>query len=330
MRAVGALLCVLIASRSAIAARIWEAPGGGMVFALAVSRARPRTVYAGTARGGIFVSSNAGRTWRRLTRTRRPQRVKALAIDGTGTLYAADIDGRILVSTDGGEGWSVRDSGAGRVEISNLAIDRRTRPEAVYAGTSAGEVIRSADRGGSWSRSGAGLDGQPVLAVAIDSRRHRGVLWAGTAGGIFRSTDAGARWTKLDSLVARRLLVDPTRRRTLFAVNEGVFRSTDGGRSWRRLPSVRYAQSLAIDSSTRPGTVYAGTSYSSVLKSTDGGDTWTSAGGALSRLAEVVELAVDVWTRPSTVYAALSGMGVYRSTDGGAGWLADEGRDAAP
>src|SRR5947199_7741017 len=123
MRAVGALLCVLIASRSAIAARVWEAPGGGMVFALAVSRARPRTIYAGTARGGIFASTNAGRTWRRLTRTRRPQRVRGLIVDRAGTVYAADIDGRILVSTDGGESCSIRDSGTGRVDISNLAID---------------------------------------------------------------------------------------------------------------------------------------------------------------------------------------------------------------
>jgi photosystem II stability/assembly factor-like uncharacterized protein len=323
------LLGVLLAFGSATAAGVWEGPGGGMVFAIAVSRTRPRTIYAGTARGGIFVSADGGRTWRRLTRTRRPQRVRGLAVDGAGMLYAADIDGGILVSGDGGESWTVHATGTGPVEISNLAIDRRTRPAVVYAGTSAGEVIRSPDRGETWSRSGAGLEGRPVLALAIDPRRRAGVLWAGTAGGIFHSTDAGATWRKVDSLVARRLLVDPTRRHTLLAVNEGVFRSTDAGRSWQRLPTVRYAQSLAIDARTTPGTLYAGTSYSSVLKSTDGGDTWSSAGGALSRLAEVVELAVDGWTTPGTVYAGLSGMGVYRSSDGGESWLADEGRETA-
>ena len=73
--------------------------------------------------------------------------------------------------------------------------------------------------------------------------------------------------------------------------------------------------------------MYVGTSYSSILKSTDGGDTWSPAGGVLSHLAEVIEMTIDTRTKPSTVYAALSGMGVYRSTDGGASWLADEGRD---
>src|SRR5262249_19660457 len=86
MRAGGALVCVLVASRSVLAAHVWEGPGGGLVFVLAVSPAEPRTIYAGTGRGGIFVSADAGKTWRRLTRTRRPQRVRGLAVDRAGTL----------------------------------------------------------------------------------------------------------------------------------------------------------------------------------------------------------------------------------------------------
>jgi photosystem II stability/assembly factor-like uncharacterized protein len=330
MRAVptgSALLSVLVTFQSAIAAGLWDRPGGGIVFALATDPSKPATVYGGTARGGIFESTNAGKNWRRVTRVRRPGRIRALAVDGGGRIYVSDADGRLLESTDAGESWSVADSGGGKAEVLSLAVDPRTRPETVYGGTSAGEVRRSADGGRSWSGSSAGLQAEPVLALAVDRRRRPGVVWAGTMGGVFRSIDAGASWSKVNSLAVRELVVDPTRRRTLFAARGGMFRSTDGGRTWKGMAPIRYALSLAIDSSQRPGTVYVGTSYDSVLRSTDGGDTWSAAGAGLSHLAEVIELAVDTRTKPTTLYAATSGLGVYRSTDGGASWLADEGRD---
>jgi hypothetical protein len=132
-----------------------------------------------------------------------------------------------------------------------------------------------------------------VLALAVDSRRRAGVVWAGTQGGVFRSADGGATWAARSPQAARELAVDPTRRRTIFAVLEGVFRSTDGGRTWRRMASVRHALSLAIDRRTKPGTVYAGTSYDGVLRSTDGGDRWEPARGGLPPLAEIVDLAID-------------------------------------
>ena len=86
-----------------------------------------------------------------------------------------------------------------------------------------------------------------------------------------------------------------------------------------------------IDSRTTPGTVFAGTSYESVQKSTNNGETWSAANAGLSSLGEVLDLALDIRTKPSTLYAATSQLGVYRSTDGGATWLADDGEatDAA-
>jgi photosystem II stability/assembly factor-like uncharacterized protein len=322
--AVGAALGVLLALQPALGAYVWGGPGGGIAFVLAVARARPRTVYAATDHGGIFASVDAGATWRLATRSARPGRIRALAV-GRGALYASDADGRLVVASDRGETRTVSDPDTLHGGIMSLAIDRRTSPETLYAGTSRGEVGASSDQGGHWTTSAA-FDGQPVVALAVDARRHRGVVWAATAGAVFRSVDGGGRWTKIAGVDVRRLVVDPTRRHTLFVVNGGVLRSIDGGRTWRPLAPIHHALSLVIDSSTRPGTVYVGTSYTSVLRSPDAGDTWRSASGGLAPLGEVVELAVDVRTRPSTLYAGLSVLGVYRSVDAGATWA----RDAAP
>jgi len=81
--------------------------------------------------------------------------------------------------------------------------------------------------------------------------------------------------------------------------------------------------SFAIDPS-RPRTVYAGTLYDGVFKSTDGATSWTPARAGLP--PEFVQsLAVDP-TNPGTLYAALSASGVYRSIDGGAHWaVANQG-----
>lgn len=59
-------------------------------------------------------------------------------------------------------------------------------------------------------------------------------------GGIFRSTDGGASWERIDAGLPARagivaLAVDPTNSRRLAAATYwyGVYVSTDGGESWR-------------------------------------------------------------------------------------------------
>ena len=308
--------------------RIWEKPGGGMTFTLAIDPSRRHTVYAGTGRGGIFVSTDRGRSWRRVMFSWRAGRIMTVAVDRHGTVYAGREDGRIIRSTDRGETWKTIYTSPAKVEIHSIALDRRTEPMTIYAGSSAGAVLRSPDAGATWSPSGPGLDGQSVAAVAVDPRRSAGVVWAATAGGVFRSVDGGAHWRKMSSLSLRELLPDPTRRRTLFGTNEGVLRSTDGAKTWKRVGGTRYALSLVADPHTRPGAVFVGTSYESVLRTTDAGDSWAPSNTGLSRLGEVVELAIDTRTRPSTLYAGTSHVGVFRSTDGGITWQGDDGEVA--
>ena len=77
-----------------------------------------------------------------------------------------------------------------------------------------------------------------------------------------------------------------------------------------------------------PEIIYAGAALGGVLKSTDGGDTWTPISDAVPSLS-VGDLAIDP-NNPNTIFLgtgeanssgdSYAGTGIYRSTDGGASW----------
>ena len=121
------------------------------------------------------------------------------------------------------------------------------------------------------------------------------------------------------------------------AADGGVWKSTDSGSHWAALTDSQATLAIgaiAVDWSTTPETVYAGTGEGNhcqdclpsqgVLKSTDGGTTWVllnpSSIFTLQRFA-FEGLVVD---HPTGVLAArllaATNRGLYRSTDAGATW----------
>jgi hypothetical protein len=115
---------------------------------------------------------------------------------------------------------------------------------------------------------------------------------------------------------------------------DGVLQSVDGGTTWSapaNPPSEFPITALAIDTSTSPRTLYAGTGVGSIFASSDGGLNWNRVFGlqpgtvpcnleiqAVSSTSCVLALAVDPST-PSTIYAGTSS-GFYESMDRGTTW----------
>jgi photosystem II stability/assembly factor-like uncharacterized protein len=140
------------------------------------------------------------------------------------------------------------------------------------------------------------------------------------------------------------IVAHPTDPLTLYvgAARGGVWKTTDGGGSWS--PISDNEVSLAIGAlaiaPSAPQTLYAGTgegnifyytqtfplnslneSYhgSGVLKTTNGGATWTTQGAAQFTGACFFRITVHP-TDPNTAFAATS-VGLYRTTDGGTTWV---------
>jgi hypothetical protein len=100
-------------------------------------------------------------------------------------------------------------------------------------------------------------------------------------------------------------------------------KSTDGGKSWHDVSTDLTNDdggvwALAIDPAD-PATLYAGTFFNGVFKSTNSGTNWSPASIGLTRHI-VYALAIDPAT-PTTLYAGTEG-GVFKSTNGSANWSA--------
>lgn len=185
------------------------------------------------------------------------------------------------------------------------------------------------------------------------------VVWVGTLSGPYRSADAGRTWTAKRvglpvgdfpySAPIQKVLIDPSntthllafggnQRRAMIggtgALNFGtVYESSDGGNTWSTLSSVGTDVNI-LDVVTVGGnldTIYVAALDKGVLRSVDGGRTWSSVNIGLPNL-KVRGLETDP-THPGTMWAAVerdetatAGVyrpgGIFRTTDGGATWTA--------
>ena len=202
-----------------------------------------------------------------------------------------------------------------------------SRTGTVYAAGTG--VYKSSDRGTTWTAANAGIPRNlAVGALAIAPGDPR-ILYAAAVGRVFRSTDAGGSWRKVDDFLDRfrqpvyvsSLAVDPRSSNVVYAgmSTRGVYKTTDGGATWAPAGTGLTAsnvQALVIDP-TNPDVVYAGSLGAGVFKSRDAGATWSISGRGYPR-PYAYALAIDR-TAHNTVYAAYD-HGVARTTDGGASW----------
>lgn len=273
------------------------------------------------------------------------------AIAGTNrtTYFGAGL----LKSTNGGANWQRITNGFGsNTHFSKIAI-RPSNSNYIYASLATGLWYSSTPTNqGIWRSTNAGLNWTRTLNVTrafdilIHPTGHDTVYAAvgnsSSTSGFYKSTDAGLTWTQQNSgLISassiRRMQIAQSQSNPsiLFTVTYSsdstrVFKSTNGGNSWFRIGgtywfggiwgSTYYDQGwydLYITVNPQnPNVVYVGNV--DLMKSTDGGITWTRLVSSWDGKAHVDQHSMAFHPVDPNIIFIVNDGGINKSTNGGA------------
>jgi photosystem II stability/assembly factor-like uncharacterized protein len=227
------------------------APRNGTLYA-----ATPGRLFKTTDRGVTWSAADSGLAFVSFAPAIDPQNANTLFVAASALDASGAYTPRIYKSMDGGANWIpilIPNLIPGKdFEINNIAVDPRNSNN-VYATIehtsdepcSDGRLPKSTDGGMTWSESlfqDSGISSSCVLALVIDPQHPANLYTAFKYGGVFKSTDAGASWSPVNSGLtdaqgsssAVALAIDPRDSNILYAVssrgsNWGVFKSNDAG-----------------------------------------------------------------------------------------------------
>jgi photosystem II stability/assembly factor-like uncharacterized protein len=305
--------------------------GGRTVAAVGVP-GQPGIFYIGVNNGGVWKTTDYGRTWDPIFDDQPTGSIGAIAV--------APSDPNVIY-VGSGEGLQRPDLSVG---------------DGIYKSTNGGR---------SWVHLGL-RDAQQIAQIIVDPRDPNRVFVAvlghpygpNAERGVFRSTDGGATWDKVlyvdENTGAVDLVFDPSNARTVFAVmwaarqrpweadgssltlsaNNGIWRSTDGGSSWDRfgsgLPTAddglgRIGLATSASDPRRMYAVVGARTGGGVYRSDDKGEHWQLVNRdprLWGRDGDFNEVKVDP-KDADVVYVA--NIVTWKSNDGGAHFTAFRG-----
>jgi len=309
----------------------WLGPGtmSGRITDIQGVNADGKTIYVGTAGGGIWKTTNAGASFKPIF-DKHCQSIGSLAIDqknskiiycGTGESNmrnSVSIGNGLYKTTDAGDNWI------------NIGLDSTEHIAKVMVDPSNSDIVYVAAPGPLWSDS-----------------KHRG---------LYKSTDAGKTWNKIlyinEKTGCADIEIDPSDTKTIYASTwefrrtpysfnsggsgSGFYKSTDGGKTWKEinkgLPAKPFGRIAFTLAPSAPQNLLAivESNNTGLYISGDGGESWKPQSATLnvtSRPFYFSTIEVDPKDpkrvyRPAYSFAYSSDGGYsYAEASGEGGWV---------
>ena len=334
----------------------------GRIADLAVNPNYNSEFYVAAAAGGVWKTTNSGVTFKPIFDDQGSYSIGCLAMDpnnsnviwvGTGennNQRSVSFGDGLYKSCDGGDSW--KKVGLEKSEhIGMIAIDPRNSDVVFVAAygpvwSAGGDrgIYKTMDGGTNWEKvldvsEHTGFneihmdprDPDVLYATAHQRRRRQWTyLGGGPESGIYKSTDAGQNWIKINKGLPSgdkgRIGMDisPANPEILYAVVEakrgqaGFFKSTNRGASWQKMSdavtSGNYYQEVIADP-VNPDRVYIMNTFT--LISDDGGKNFRTRGEKSKHWDNHA-----LWIDPMNPKHTLEGGdgGLYESFDDGVNW----------
>jgi photosystem II stability/assembly factor-like uncharacterized protein len=223
-------------------------------------------IYRTTNKGGSWASVSSGVT----------DHLFDVAFGTSATAWAVGQGGRILRSTNGGAAWTTQTSSTTDALRSVAAVS----DTAAWSVGDDGRVMVTTNGGTSWVAQNSNTT-QDLVAIAASSTSTAVLL--GGNGIMRRTVDGGANWTAPSVGFNNRWEgVASTGPGTFIAISHSgdVYRSTDSGDTWAWVSST---WNTVKDLSASGDAASYVTFHGQVGRSLDGGLTWTTHTGPMSR-----------------------------------------------
>jgi photosystem II stability/assembly factor-like uncharacterized protein len=303
-----------------------EGLAGMVCSTLDVSPADPLRVYATLGDpSGIYRSLDGADTWsyRAIPGAVNVGLVRADPLDSQRVYVASHTD--FYTSTDGGTTWSDLGFDATPAPPGGVTVIIGVAPDPFQAGhlllslatgpyeTGPGYLYESSDYGATWQQVAMPQDQGRITDITFDPTTQGLVYLTSSGTGVYGSAQGGASgtWTRIDDQQqqgmqnASNVAIATHPQPVLFVQGSSPYRSLDGGATWQEAqssPPGVISYMFANADSTR---LYAATFFG-LYVSSDVGDTWTQAAGALGQL-KVTALGYGAATDHTIIYAATSG-----------------------
>ncbi len=252
------------------------------IGAIAVAPSNAKIIYAGTGendiRGdfstgdGIYKSTDGGNTWH-YAGLRETHMTSSIVVDprnpnvayatSMGHVFAPNPERGVFKTIDGGKTWKKvlyvnENTGANTVvmDVRNPDVlyvsmwQAQRSPWNLTSGGPGSAIYKTIDAGAHWTNISShpgfarGILGKMGVAVAPSDPRIVYAIVQAKEGGVFRSTNGGATWKRVNANWKLRqrafyymaIYVDPTNANTVYAPNvDSVWKSTNGGANWKPL-----------------------------------------------------------------------------------------------